>query len=80
MTSWVHTTIYICTCLILYAKGGTLNSLSEQHVWLSTKAEVQKELQPSCSFRDEIEFIYGFTMKGRIRILIPASLQDEVLK
>ena len=44
-----------------------LGILSE-HVlynWSSTKAEVQKELQPYWSFRDESIIIDRITMKGR---------------
>ena len=40
------------------------------HGWLLTNDEVQKELQPYLSFRDEIAIIHGITMKGRI---IPAA-------
>ena len=49
------------------------------HSWPLTKVEVQQELQPNWSFRDEIAIIEGIVMKGR-RIIVPAVLQDKVLK
>ena len=48
------------------------------HGWLSTKAEVQKDLQSYWSFRDEIVIIDEISMKGR-RIIVPASLQNKIL-
>ena len=46
------------------------------HAWLSTKAEVQKELKPYWSFRDETAIINVIAMKGR-RIIVFASLQNS---
>ena len=47
--------------------------------WPSTKAEVQKDLQPYWTFRDEIAVIDGIAMRGG-RIIIHAELQDKALK
>ena len=47
--------------------------------WPSTKAEVQKGLQPYSSFRDEIAVIAGIRMMGR-RTVTPAVLQEKALK
>ena len=47
--------------------------------WSLTKAEVQKDLQSYWSFRDEIEIMGNFVMKGR-RIILLAVLQDKALK
>ena len=51
-----------------------LSALAEliHHDFPSMKTEMQKELQPYWSFRDEIAIIGGITIKGRI-IIIPAS-------
>ena len=47
--------------------------------WPSTKAELMKELQSYWSLRDEVVIIDRSVMKGR-GIIIPASLQDKLLK
>ena len=49
------------------------------HGWPSTKAEVENELQPYWSFRDDTKFIDGTAVKGK-RIIVPVPLQDEALK
>ena len=49
------------------------------HDWPVTKAEVQKELEPYLSFRDEIAVIDRTAMKG-IRMIVLVSLQDKALK
>ena len=46
--------------------------------WPSIRNEVHKELQPYWSFRDEIAFLDGFTIKRR-RILIPTLLHDKAI-
>ena len=58
-----------------------LSALAELilHGYPFTKAEGQEELQPYYSFRDEMAFIYG-TAITRKRIIVPALLQDMVLK
>ena len=48
------------------------------HGWPSTNVEVQKELQPYWSFRNEIAVIDGIVMKG-IRIIVPTSPQNKAL-
>ena len=46
-------------------------------LWLVTdKAGIQKELQPYCSFRDEITIIDGIAMRGR-KIIMPAILEEN---
>ena len=47
------------------------------HGWPS-RVEVQKDLQPYWSFRDEIAVINGIVLKTK-RIMIPASLQGKGL-
>ena len=49
------------------------------HGWLSVRPEVQKELQPYWSFRDEIAINDGITMKGKRIIIPPSSLQGNML-
>ena len=49
------------------------------HNWPSTKAEVQKQLQPCWLFKDEIAIFDGIAMKGK-RIIVPALLQDSAMK
>ena len=49
------------------------------HGWLSTRAWVQRELQPYWAFREKIAIIDGIPIKGR-RIIIPTTLQDKALK
>ena len=46
------------------------------HSWPPTKIEVQNELQPFWSFRNEIVFIDEIAIK-RGRIIIPASTKRE---
>ena len=48
------------------------------HGWPATKAELQKEIQPYWSFRDEIVTTGGITIKGR-RVIIPTPLQKKAL-
>ena len=48
------------------------------HILPLTKAEVQKELQLHCSFKDDIEIIGRIAKKDR-RIVVPALLQDKAL-
>ena len=43
------------------------------------KFEIQKELQPYWSFRDEIAIIDRIAIKGRTK-MIPALLQDKAIK
>ena len=52
-----------------------LSMLSEYVIndWLSTNAEVQKEIQPYLQFRDKIVIIDGVAIKGK-RIIVPALL------
>ena len=58
-----------------------LNAVAELilHNSPSSKFEVQEELQPYWSFRDEIVVIDGIAIKGK-RITVPASIQDKTLK
>ena len=60
---------------------GHLGMLSELalHCWPSKKAEVQKDLQPYWSFKDEIPIIDGIAVKGR-RTIVPSALQGEALE
>ena len=46
------------------------------HGWPSFQDEVQKDLQPYWTFRDEIAIIDSIAVKGR-RIIIPVVLQDK---
>ena len=57
-----------------------LSRLSEYLLcgWLSMTAELQKDLPPYWSFRDETVINDSITIKGK-RIIIPASLQVKVL-
>ena len=47
--------------------------------WPSKEVEARKDMQPYCSSRDMIVNIASIAMKDR-RKLIPATLQDKVLK
>ena len=66
---------------IVILEDENLSVLAEHiiHGWLSTKAEVHKELKQYWSFRGEIAIIDGTSIKGKI-VIIPASLQDNTLK
>ena len=46
--------------------------------WVSTKAELNSDLRPYWSYRDDLAVIDGVVMKGRL-IIIPRSLKQQVL-
>ena len=48
------------------------------HSWLSTRTELQKQLQSYRSFMDEIAIIDENTIKRR-RVIISASLQEKAI-
>ena len=55
-----------------------LSRLSEYlfHSWASKRPEVQKDLHPYWSFRDEIVIIDDTAIKGKRKIM-PVSLQER---
>ena len=71
------------------AEGMRMANLDDEHIGImsdhvlsgrpSIKAEVQKELQPYKSFKDEIRIIDEMAMEGTRKIQ-PAALQDKALK
>ena len=46
--------------------------------WLSTKEELDRDLKPYWSYRDDLVAIDGVVMKGR-QIVIPTALKQQVL-